>query len=315
MRGKIYNVNFWAIIGITFSSIFYSARLEAMGKEVEKKVERKSASKTKKSAATVKSDRTKSSSSTKTQSSNKTPATVTSYSTNSTGRKIKRGDTFAYQLDGATKNHPVKVFFVDLFDTSASKISSLKSSGKIVVCYYSAGTYENWRPDVSSLPASVKGRNMDGWAGEKWLNVKSSAVLDLAKSRNARAKSKGCDGVDPDNVDAYGNNTGFSISQADSRAFLQRISADARSSGLQVGLKNSAEIASALQPYFDFAVVEECHKWNECSRYNSFSQAGKAVFQIEYGGRSSSMCSRAKASGATLIFSTYDLKGSIQYCQ
>src|SRR5690242_2642198 len=53
---------------------------------------------------------------------------------------------------------PVDVYNLDLFDTSATVISGLKSKGKHVVCYFSAGSYENWRPDTGSFPASVLGR-------------------------------------------------------------------------------------------------------------------------------------------------------------
>src|SRR3954454_9781909 len=71
----------------------------------------------------------------------------------------------------------VDVYNLDLFDTSASVISDLKSKGKHVVCYFSAGSYENWRPDTGSFPASVLGRDLDGWAGEKWLDVRNLDVL------------------------------------------------------------------------------------------------------------------------------------------
>ena len=65
------------------------------------------------------------------------------------------------------------------------------------------GTYEVWRPDVSSLPASVLGKNLSDWAGERWWDIRSSEVRSLMQSRLDLCKSKGFDAADPDNVNAY----------------------------------------------------------------------------------------------------------------
>jgi hypothetical protein len=52
----------------------------------------------------------------------------------------------------------VDVYNIDLFDTSATTIAALQSKGKHMICYFSAGSYENWRSDTSAFPASVLGR-------------------------------------------------------------------------------------------------------------------------------------------------------------
>lgn len=190
----------------------------------------------------------------------------------------------------------------------------LKQNGKVVICYFSAGTSENWRSDYGRFPSSVKGGKVDGWSGERWLNTKSSTVLDIMKDRIDLAKSKGCHGIDPDNVDGFDNNTGFSLSKSDSTNYLKNLASYAHSKGLMMGLKNSAEIASSLSSTLDFAVVEECHQWNECSSYNGFTSKNKAVFQIEYTRKSNNLCNNAKNMGATLIFADWDLDGNISYC-
>ncbi len=84
--------------------------------------------------------------------------------------------------------------------------STLKAQGRRIVCYFSAGSYENWRSDwkalKASLPAStfasLLGSPLDGWPGERWLNIKTPAALDIIKSRIMgprlqRAKARGCD--------------------------------------------------------------------------------------------------------------------------
>lgn len=200
------------------------------------------------------------------------------------------------------------IYFLDLFDTSTSRIQTVKSRGNMVVCYFSAGSWEDWRSDAGSFPSSSKGRNLDGWAGEKWLDYRNSTVLSLMKKRIQLAKQKGCDGVDPDNIDGHTNSTGFSLSSSNQSTFLRALATEARNQGLKIGLKNSAETASSLEPYFDWVVAEECMRYNECSAYkNSFGKKGKPVLLIEYTGGSSSSCSKAQSYGASLNYADEEL--------
>lgn len=221
---------------------------------------------------------------------------------------------FQYQLDGTPKNYKVSWVFLDLFDTSASTISKFKQQNKKVICYFSAGTYENWRSDKGRFPSSVRGRSVDGWAGEQWLNVNSGTVLSIMKSRLDMAKNKGCSGVDPDNVDGFDNSTGFSISKNNSISYLKALAREAQSRGLLIGLKNSAEIASSLSGTMNFAVVEECFEYNECGSYSSFVSKKKPVFIIEYSSGSRSMCNKADNLGMNLAFFDLDLDGKMKAC-
>ena len=34
--------------------------------------------------------------------------------------------------------------------------------------------------------------------------------------------------------------------------------------GMKVGMKNAIELLGDLSDYYDFAINEECHQWNEC---------------------------------------------------
>ena len=108
----------------------------------------------------------------------------------------------------------VTVYDIDAFDTSASVVASLHTKGYIVIAYASFGTYENWRPDAASFPASVKGSG-NGWPGEKWLDIRSDAVKTIMAARLDLIKSKGLDAVEPDNVDGYSNSTGFLLTAQD----------------------------------------------------------------------------------------------------
>jgi hypothetical protein len=97
----------------------------------------------------------------------------------------------------------VSVYDIDLFDTPKSTIDELHAQGIKVLCYFSAGSYENWRSDAKDFQDADLGKPLDGWPGEKWIDLKSDNVRAIMKKRVQLAKDKGCDGVDPDNVDAY----------------------------------------------------------------------------------------------------------------
>jgi hypothetical protein len=97
----------------------------------------------------------------------------------------------------------VDIFDIDLFDTPVETIQRLHDLGKKVICYFSGGSYENWRSDASDFKEDDLGADLDGWPGEKWIDLKSENVRKIIKKRVELAREKGCDGVDPDNVDGY----------------------------------------------------------------------------------------------------------------
>ena len=99
---------------------------------------------------------------------------------------------------------------------SASVVAQLHAMGRRVMCYVDVGTWEKWRPDAGKFPKSVLG-NPDGhWKGERWLDVRQTAILEpIMAHRLELCKRKGFDGVDPDNLDGYENKTGFPLTYAD----------------------------------------------------------------------------------------------------
>lgn len=187
----------------------------------------------------------------------------------------------------------IDVYNLDLIETSASDIAALQARGKHVICYFSAGSYENWRPDAGDFPASVLGNNLDGWAGEKWLDVRQvGPLMNIMRARMNIAVQKGCDAVDPDNVDGYSNKTGFPISYQDQLDYNIALAEEAHKLGLAISLKNDLGQIQDLVDYFDFAVNEECIQYNECDMLKPFISSGKPVFGIEYNGNPASFCPR-----------------------
>jgi hypothetical protein len=85
----------------------------------------------------------------------------------------------------------------------------------------------------------VLGKDLEGWPGEKWLDVRRLDVLGpIMQARLDLALQKRCDGVDPDNMDGYQNESGFPLTSQDQLAYNIWIAGQAHASGLAVGLKN-----------------------------------------------------------------------------
>jgi len=218
--------------------------------------------------------------------------------------------TWYWQLQGTvTQTYPAKVYDIDMEDNSSGLIANLKAKGHTVVCYFSAGTWENWRSDASQFPAAVRGKAVSGWAGENWLDTRSQVVRDLMAKRMDVAKAKGCDGLEPDNVDGYSNSPGFPLSMTTQIDYNKFLAAAAHQRGMVVALKNATDLVSALAPSFDFAIVEECFKYRECSQYSPFVTQGKAVLAAEYSTYSETKCAKAKALKFSLAFFSLNLNG------
>lgn len=193
------------------------------------------------------------------------------------------GTTWQWQLSGAIDaSFDAQMYDIDLFDAPVETIDGLRSAGRIVICYFSAGSYEDWRDDAGEFPAEALGNDLDGWEGERWLDVRDETVRDIMLARLDVALDKGCDGVEPDNVDGYDNDNGLGLTATDQLDFNRFIADAAHARGLSVGLKNDLGQLDELADDFDWALNEECHAYDECAAYDEFLAAGKAVFNAEY---------------------------------
>jgi hypothetical protein len=191
-----------------------------------------------------------------------------------------------------------QLFDIDLFDNAASVVGALHARGRHVACYLDAGTLEPGRPDSGDFPASVVGKELPDWPGEHWLDVRRLDVLGpLLERRLDLCRQKGFDAVEPDNVDAYANDSGFPLTAADQLRFNRFLAAAAHARGLSVGLKNDLDQAAALQPAFDWALDEQCFQYHECDRLQPFVRAGKAVFVAEYELDTAAFCPAARSAG------------------
>ena len=124
------------------------------------------------------------------------------------------------------------------------------------------------------------------------------------------AVDKGCNAVEPDNVDGYANSNGLGLTAADQLDFNIWVAQQSHDRGLSVGLKNDVDQLAALEPHFDWALNEECYIYSECTAYSTnFLAQGKAVFHAEYvpADQLSNVCAVTKPLGLSTLIKSIDL--------
>ena len=210
------------------------------------------------------------------------------------------------------------IYNIDLFDATPAQISTLKGQGKKLMCYLNAGAWEDWRPDAASYPAAVLGNDYEGWPGEKWLDIRQiNALAPILRARLDLCRSKGFDGVDPDNINGFANNTGFPLGAQDQIAFNTWLASEAHARGLSIGMKNDSEQLAALLPHFDWALIEDCYAQGWCADLAPFIAAGKPVFSVEYTDNSINVtqyCAQMTSLGFTGIVKNRSLDAPLQAC-
>ncbi|WVW78081.1 hypothetical protein I302_100032 [Kwoniella bestiolae CBS 10118] len=264
-----------------------------------------------------------------------------------TGFKPSLSTSFIYDLDNQPIDAPIiktasglslnkTMYVVDMAQSTAEQFANYHAKGKSVGCYFSAGTWEPYRSDAKQfLPECYCGPNVStdstgrctgkgsdanllGEWGEWWLDIRSEKCLNNIKSimsdRIKAAKAKGCDSVDPDNVDAWTNQQNFGITKQDQVNYLLWLSSIARSNGLGIDLKNSGDLitdpdtgkstdwTTSLVNAFDFNVIESCYQYDECEKYDPFLKASKPQIRIEYKS-SIKKCPSLKTGQQLLVYS------------
>lgn len=171
---------------------------------------------------------------------------------------------------------------IDLFDNSKETISTMQSRGSKIICYFSAGTKEDWRPDAGNFTKSDLGLPMGDWPGETWLNISSQNVRQIMLKRLDLAVQKGCDAVDPDNMDGYSNKNGANLTMQDTIDYVGFLANAAHQRNLAIGLKNAGEVVPSVVDIVQFSVNEQCAADGDCELFAPMIKAGKPVFNIEY---------------------------------
>ncbi len=212
----------------------------------------------------------------------------------------------------------VDMYDIEMFDSDAATVAELHTQGRKVVCYLSAGSWEDWRPDAADFPASIIGNDYGGWPGEKWLDIRQIDLLGpIMLARLDECQAKGFDGIEPDNIDGYTNDTGFPLTYQDQLDYNIWLANEAHARGLSIGLKNDSDQVADLLPYFDWALTEDCFAQEWCEEMLPFIETGKPVFAAEYtdtGITTDQFCPQAQEMNISVILKNRELDAWLELC-
>lgn len=190
------------------------------------------------------------------------------------------GGDVDYQLGGAVT--PVRGVDVVVRDRTARP-----AAGRYNVCYVNAFQTQ---PDAApfwrqhwSLVLERAGRPVADEAWGEWLLDIRTPARRAALARIVGPWIDGCarsgyDAVELDNLDSWSRSHGL-VTRAQAKAFARTLVRRAHLRGLAVGQKNWSELDGTTLG-FDFAVAEECVRYDECGDY--VASYGRRVLVIEY---------------------------------
>jgi hypothetical protein len=124
-----------------------------------------------------------------------------------------------------------------------------------------------------------------GWPGEYLLDTstaaKRTALAEIVERWIGICARKGFDAVEPDNLDSN-TRSHHLLTTANNLAFAKLLAATAHSDGLAIAQKNDAQLSARARrtAHFDFAIVESCQVYAECSDY--VKTYGAEVIEVEY---------------------------------
>ena len=228
------------------------------------------------------------------------------------------GLTWQWQLTGKLNlDLSTDVIDIDL-DVGKSVVDHYHAQGTKVICYISVGSYENWRTDADQFPDEVLGKDYEGWSGEKWLDIRRIDLLSpIMLARLDECAAKGFDGVEPDNMQIWDNDTGFPLTYEDQLHYSLWLAEEAHKRGMAIGQKNAPDQTKDLVGVFDFAITEDAFYYDWAKDMLPYIQANKPVFAAEYTdfpGDFQAFCRQSEELGFSTILKHRDLNAWLETC-
>jgi hypothetical protein len=119
------------------------------------------------------------------------------------------------------------------------------------------------------------------WPGEMLLDTRTAAqrraIAQVVGRWISTCERAGFQAVEADNLDSWTRSLGL-LRRDDNRALARLLSARSHRLGLASAQKNAAALTGAR--FFDFAVVEECQRYDECGRF--LRRYDDHVLEVEY---------------------------------
>jgi hypothetical protein len=170
--------------------------------------------------------------------------------------------------------------------------TDVPADGLYSICYVNGfqtqpADRDAWLDGHSGLVLQRNGEPIidENWPDELILNASTAdkrrrIAAELATTLD-RCAQAGFDAIEIDNLDSYTRSDGR-LNQDDAVALATLYAEHAHAAGLAIAQKNSAELGARGRDEagFDFAVAEECHRYDECASYTDVW--GDHVVDIEY---------------------------------
>ncbi|MBA4248433.1 MAG: hypothetical protein C0444_09100 [Microbacterium sp.] len=214
-----------------------------------------------------------------------------------------------YQLGGASDPAPgVTLVVRDATEQPAAGIPS--------ICYINGfqtqpGELESWlteAPEAVLLDAAGGPVIDPNWPDEAFLDPRTAeareAIIERLGPLIDGCAAAGFVGVEFDNLDSYSRSDDV-ISIDDALELATLLVDRAHEAGLAAGQKNALELGNRGRDEagFDFAVLEECDRWDECAL--AIEVYGDQVMNIEYTddlrGTWAEVCARGEIPALTVL--------------
>jgi hypothetical protein len=239
------------------------------------------------------------------------PDPVPSQSKSAPGKNVgafPAGAAADYQLGGAYQPPPGATLLVR--DSTATPAAGLYN-----VCYVNGfqtqpADRDLWltqRRDLILFGADQAPLIDSNWPDELIVDTSTPAKRDrltaIFASTITGCAQAGFNAVEVDNLDSYTRSAG-ALTVEDNLAFATALAHLSHDAGMAIGQKNSAELGSQGKEKagFDFAVTEECVRFDECQSYTD--AYGEHVLDIEYTdepGGTADVCAHSPRPKATII--------------
>ena len=129
--------------------------------------------------------------------------------------------------------------------------------------------------------------------------------------------AKGFDAVETDIDEEYGDPSGFALTKADQEAYMTTLADHMHGLGLAWWIKNPDDTgdsyASDMFPLADAVLTEQCNQYSSCGLLSSYV-GQKAVFNAEYRGRITKICTNDSTLGFNGAHFNVGLTGSRKPC-
>ena len=197
---------------------------------------------------------------------------------------LPTGTDVDYQLGGAA-DVPEQVGIVVRDRTAQPAV------GRYNVCYVNGfqtqpDAKRSWLQRRDLLLQDGRGRLVEDEAWGEWLldirtHAKRERLARIVGRWTAGCARDGFDAVEYDNLDSFSRSHGL-LAARDAKAFARLLVAGAHEAGLAAAQKNWSEWDGSTAG-FDFAIAEECGRYDECGAYTA--AYGDRVLVVEYRAR------------------------------